>query len=148
MGGQASDGPGEALSLPHLVKWAEMAVRARVERAIVALPVSSGQLFALALLQEQGEATSAELARLMYLTPQAMTTLLAPLREGGLIGRHEDQAHRRRLRLQLTERGRDVLRQARALTPGIEADVLAPLDTAERATLGRLLGAIARPLAT
>ena len=148
MGGQADDGSGEALSLPHLIKWAEMAVRARVERAVVALPVSSGQLFALALLQEQGDATAAELARLMYLTPQAMTTLLAPLRDGGLIGRQEDQAHRRRLRLRLTEEGRAVLAQARALTPAIEADVLAPLDAAERVTLARLLGAIARPLAT
>lgn len=138
-----SDG-GDAgeFTFPHLVKWVELAVRARVDRAMRATPVSSSQLFALVLLDEQGELTSAELARRMHLTPQAMTTLLAPLREGGLIDRRRDSAHRRRLQLRLTDPGRDLLAAVRELTPPIEDELLGELTPAERATLKRLLARI------
>jgi len=133
-----------ALSFPHLIKWVEMATRARVERAMRGAPVSSSQLFALALLAERGEATSAELARLMHLTPQAMTTLLGPLREGGLIERRTDEAHRRRLQLQLSAQGAALLNELRAMAPAVEEDLLDGFDAAERATLKRLLARVAR----
>ena len=134
-----------ALTLPHLIKWAEMAVRARVDAAMRTMPVSSSQLFALVLLHEQGETTSAGLARLMHLTPQAMTTLLAPLRDQDLIERRTDEAHRRRLQLRLTDKGHGIIAQARALTPRIEADLLGDASTEERQTLMRLLARIAQP---
>jgi len=137
---------GEQMGFPHLVKWAEMAVRARVERAMRDLPISSSQLFALVLLDERGEATAAELARLMHLTPQALTTLLKPLRDQGLIEREVDEAHRRRLNMRLTQAGRAVIERARALTPDIEGAMLAGFSAKERQTLLRLLARVARPL--
>jgi DNA-binding MarR family transcriptional regulator len=133
-----------ALSFPHLVKWVEMATRARVERAMRDHPVSSSQFFALALLHERGEATSADLARLMHLTPQAMTTLLAPLRDSGLIERRTDAAHKRRLQLQLSAKGEEVLGELRSTGPEIEADLLGGFTDEERETLKRLLGRVAR----
>lgn len=134
------------MGFPHLVKWVEMAVRARVERAMRGQPVSSSQLFALVLLDERGEATAAELARLMHLTPQSLTTLLRPLRDHGLIEREPDEAHRKRLTMRLTEKGLGVIAQARALTPAIEEAMLADLDARERETLLRLLARVVRPL--
>jgi len=133
------------LTLPHLIKWAEMAVRARVDAALKELPISSSQLFALVLIDEQVEVTSAELARLMYVMPQSLTTLLAPLRDQGLIARRTDDAHRSRLLLRLTEQGKRIIARARALTPQIEGDLLDDLSVEERATLLRLLARIARP---
>jgi DNA-binding MarR family transcriptional regulator len=133
------------LTLPHLIKWAEMAVRARVDAALSGMPISSGQLFALVLLDEQKEATSAELARLMHVMPQSLTTMLGPLREQGLIERRTDDAHRSRLLLRLTERGKRIIAEARALTPQIEGDLLDDLSAEERTTLLRLLVRIARP---
>lgn len=127
------------LTFPHLVKWVEMAVRARVDRSMRAMSLSSSQLFALVLLDEQGETTSAELARRMHLTPQAMTTLLAPLRDGALIARRSDSAHRRRLQLSLTAAGQTLLAEVRKLTPPIEDELLDGLTAAERETLRRLL---------
>lgn len=137
---------GDRMGFPHLIKWVEMAVRARVERSMRDLPISSSQLFALVLLDERGEATAAELARLMHLTPQALTTLLRPLREQDLIWREPDKAHRRRLTMRLTKAGNAVIARARALTPGIEDAMLAGFSAGERETLLRLLARAARPL--
>ncbi|WP_404711853.1 MarR family winged helix-turn-helix transcriptional regulator [Sphingomonas sp. MMS24-J13] len=131
------------LTFPHLIKWVEMATRARVDRAMRDSPVSSSQLFALALLNGRGEATSAELARLMHLTPQAMTTLLRPLRDAGLIERHADADHGRRLQWRLGDKGRALLREVHDLCPALEDDLLEGFDPAERATLKALLARIA-----
>ncbi|OJY71640.1 MAG: hypothetical protein BGP16_13660 [Sphingobium sp. 66-54] len=138
---------GERMGFPHLVKWVEMAVRARVERVLRNQPISSSQLFALVLIDERGEVTAAELARLMHITPQAFTPLLRPLRAQGLIEREPDAAHRRRLTMRLTDAGRTVIAKARALTPEIEGAMLADFTDAERETLLRLLARIVRPLA-
>jgi len=139
-------GDGVRMGFPHLVKWVEMAARARVERAMRDQPISSSQLFALVLLDERGEATAAELARLMHLTPQSLTTLLRPLRDHGLIEREPDEAHRKRLTMRLTDKGHAVIGQARALTPMIEEAMLADLSPDERGTLLRLLARVVRPL--
>lgn len=130
------------LTFPHLIKWVELAVRNRVERAMRTLPVSTSQLFVLVLLEERGEATSADLARMMYLTPQAMTTLLAPLRDQDLIARRGDDSHGRRQLLRLTDKARAVLVQARELTPAIEDELLTSFSVEERQTLRSLLARI------
>jgi len=135
---------GTGLTLPHLVKWVEMAVRARTERALRDLPVSGTQMFVLVLLWERGEATSAELARMMRITPQAMTTLIGPLRDQNYIERRVDSAHARRMLLRLTPDGVAMIRQARSLTPAIEDDLLDGFSDDERVVLKRLLGRIAR----
>jgi DNA-binding MarR family transcriptional regulator len=132
------------LTLPHLVKWAEMVVRAETERAMRAMEVSGAQLFVLVLLEDRQEATSAELARMMRITPQAMTTLVGPLRERGYIARRTDSSHARRLLLRLTEKGTGAIEQARRLTPAIEDGLLEGFTAAERTTLKRLLARIAR----
>lgn len=138
----ASDGG--RLSFPQLVKWVEMVTRAETEQAMRGMPVSSSQLFVLVLLQDRGEATSAQLARMMRITPQALTTLLKPLRDDGLIARRIDEAHARRLLLRLTDKGANILEQARNLSPVVEDKLLPDFTPAERATLKRLLARVAR----
>lgn len=144
MAGGDETGEGQDLALPYLVKWVEMAVRAQAERAMRDMPVSGSQLFALVLLRERGEVTSADLARMMRLTPQAMTTLLKSLREEGYIHRRTDSAHARRLLMRLTDKGRAILAEAHALSPGIEDNLLEGFTGEERRTLKRLLARIAR----
>lgn len=129
----------------HLIKWAEMAVRSRVEKAMRPLTLSTGQLLLLAVLEEMGEATPAALSRALHLTPQAMTTLLKPLETRGLLARRPDETNRRRVLLRLTPAADALLAEVRAATPDIEEDVLAPLSAGERGELRRLLMKIARP---
>jgi len=142
-GGQ--DRGGRTPAFAHLIKWAEMAVRARVERAMRPLTLSSGQLLLLVMLEELGEASPASLARALHLTPQAMTTLLKPLDAHGLVARRQDESNRRRILLTLTDAGRALLVDVRAVTPEIEADLLGGLTAAERETLRTLLMRIAQP---
>lgn len=134
----------DGLSFPQLVKWAEMVTRVETERVLQALPVSSSQLFVLVLLGELGEATSAQLARRMRITPQALTTLLKPLRSKRLVTRRTDENHARRMPLRLSSEGQALLAQARELSPRIESRVLPDFSDEERATLKRLLARVAR----
>jgi len=131
------------VTFPHLVKWVEMAVRARIEREMRDFPISSSQLFAVVLLESRGAATSAELARMMRLTPQAMTTLLGPLRQDGYIVATPDPSHGRRLVLRLTSNAEDLLARARELTPAVEEDLLGDFTASERALLMKMLARIA-----
>jgi DNA-binding MarR family transcriptional regulator len=145
MAGEEQSWGGRTPAFAHLIKWAEMAVRSRVEKAMRPLTISAGQLLLLIVLEEMKEATPATLARTLHLTPQAMTTLLKPLDARGLIARRPDEANRRRVLLRLTDAANALLADVRAATPEIEEEVLAPLSTAERATLRALLMRIARP---
>jgi len=144
MGDGSQHDPEKTLTLPHLVKWVEMVTRAQTERAMRGMAVSGSQLLALVLLRERGEATSAELARMMQITPQALTSLLRPLRDQGYLTRRIDEEHARRLPLSLTEKGQRILEQARSLSPAIEDALLADFSADERVTLKRLLARLAR----
>lgn len=142
---KSSDGnTGETLTFPHLVKWVEMVTRAQAERAMRKSEISGSQLFVLVLLSERVEATSAELSRMMLITPQALTMLLKPLRENGYITRRTDEMHARRLQLRLTDKGQKAIDGARSLGPQIEDELLSDFSKEERATLKRLLAKIAR----
>jgi len=132
-------------SFAHLIKWAEMAVRARVEKAIAPLKLTSSQLLFLVLLEEMEGSTPAALARALHMTPQGMTKTLRPLDARGLIERRVDDAHRKRVLLSLTPTARDLLAQVRALTDEIEADLLVRLDPAQIGTLRATLMEIASP---
>ena len=143
MAGRNERDEAEEFTFPHLVKWVEMAVRARIERDMRDFPISSSQLFAIVLIEARGEATSAEVARMMRITPQAMTTLLGPLRREGYIVATPDQAHRRRLLLKLTGKGRATLERARKLNPAVEEEFLGDFTAEERALLKQMLAQIA-----
>ncbi|MBC2777336.1 MarR family winged helix-turn-helix transcriptional regulator [Parasphingopyxis marina] len=144
--GDPPTGNGREPALVHLVKWAEMAVRNRVETALRPMALTTVQLLLLVMLDEVGEATPAALSRAMHRTPQAMTTLLKPLERDGLVARRPDETNRRRILLSLDTEGRKLLRRVRSVTPEVEAELFAELDDTERATLRRLLMKIAQPL--
>ena len=145
MADNGQDWGGRTPAFAHLIKWAEMAVRSRVEKAMRPLTLSSGQLLLLVVLEEYGEATPATLARALHLTPQAMTTLLKPLDTRSLIARRPDETNRRRVLLRLTDKADALLTDVRAATPEIEEDMLGPLSVGERDTLRTLLMRIAKP---
>jgi DNA-binding MarR family transcriptional regulator len=79
---------------------------------------------ALSRLNRGGPATSAELARLEQITPQAMGTTLAGLEARGLIGRSADPHDGRRIIVSLTDAGREALRHKRDARTRQIADAL------------------------
>lgn len=97
---------------------------------------------ALARLDREGPATSAELARKEQITPQAMGATLSALQARGLVERHSDPADRRRVVLAPTSAGSRVLTEKRSAKTELMARVLAEEFTA--AQLKQL--AVAAPL--
>lgn len=84
-----------------------------------------------------------DLAQRLDIVPRSVTTLVDALEAGGLVLRLPDPANRRVIRVRLTDRGDGVLHRLRAARRAAAEELLAPLDTAQRAQLGMLLAALA-----
>jgi DNA-binding MarR family transcriptional regulator len=80
---------------------------------------------------------SAEMARTILVTPQAMTGLLGSLQELGLITRDESAGHGRRIPAQLTAEGRQLLQRCAAAVANVERSLGLNADQATQ--LNRLL---------
>lgn len=96
----------------------------------------------LARLTESGAETQAELVRTLPVDGSDMVAVLANLERLGLVRRERDPSDARRKVVELTAAGRR--RQVRfdSLLDRANAELLAPLTPAERATLVRLLSKI------
>ncbi|MEO3854883.1 MarR family transcriptional regulator [Acrocarpospora sp. B8E8] len=75
--------------------------------------------------------------------PSRVVVLVDSLEEAGLVSRTRDPTDRRHHRLDVTEAGRQVLGALRTAAETQNADVLAPLDAAERETFTALVSKLA-----
>ncbi|UGT41522.1 MarR family transcriptional regulator [Nocardia yamanashiensis] len=114
----------------YLVKRLELAVRALMDDALRPLGLTTLQYTALTVLERRSGLSSAQLARRSFLRPQTMNVMVQTLEERGLIQRDRDPANRRVLVATLTERGREVLREAAPHVEGIEASLLGGMSAA------------------
>ncbi|CAL9370889.1 MarR family winged helix-turn-helix transcriptional regulator [Streptomyces sp. enrichment culture] len=81
----------------------------------------------------------ADLAERLEVVPRAVTTLVDGLEASGRVRRVPDPANRRVIRIEVTERGREALRELREARRSAAEEILAPLTPAERAVLLALL---------
>ncbi|HVT70936.1 MAG TPA: MarR family transcriptional regulator [Trebonia sp.] len=93
--------------------------------------LSSSQLTALSRLDRLGPLTTAELARVEQMTPQAMGTTIAGLVNLGLVQRGSDPADARRSIISLTDAGQTAIREGRNALADRVAEVLTSSFTAE-----------------
>lgn len=128
-----------------LVKGAEMAARSRLESAMRPWRLSLGQMMLIGTIERLGKASAVELARELHLTPQAMTTLLRPLEDRGVISRKVDPANRRRLSLSLSEQGLALFLDVRRAAERVDRELTSPLTIDELDQFRRLLAKIAQP---
>ncbi|MFD9906456.1 MarR family winged helix-turn-helix transcriptional regulator [Streptomyces sp. NPDC059063] len=84
----------------------------------------------------------ADLAQRLEVVPRAVTSLVDGLEASGLVRRAPDPTNRRVIRIELTDGGRTALGRLRGARRAAAEDILAPLDTAQRAQLGGLLNAL------
>ncbi|WP_353941036.1 MarR family transcriptional regulator [Streptomyces sp. HUAS MG91] len=84
----------------------------------------------------------ADLAERLEVVPRAVTTVVDGLEAGELVRRVPDPTNRRVIRIELTERGRTALRELRSARRAAAEEILAPLDTEQRAQLTVLLNAL------
>lgn len=113
--------------------------RAQVER-LAPLGLTPAQERALRVLTRSDEPLRmTELADRLGIVPRSVTTVADALEEAGLVRRETDPRNRRAIRLHLTERGsafRDDMREARRRAA---EDLFAPMNAADRTSLGELL---------
>jgi DNA-binding MarR family transcriptional regulator len=81
----------------------------------------------------------ADLAERLEVVPRAVTTLVDGLEGSGKVRRVPDPTNRRVIRIELTDDGRETLRELRRARQSAVREILAPLTDVERAVLGELL---------
>lgn len=132
----------------YVMKQVELATRARLEEIAKPFGVTALQYTALTVLDRQAAPiSSAELARLSFVTAQTMADMVAALERRGLVARAPDPAHGRRLLITLTDQGEALLR---AVEPGVaelEETLLDGFSVSERAGFSRILDRARRNLA-
>lgn len=93
----------------------------------------------IALLAVDGATSPGRLSERANLEPDRISRLFASLRDKGLVRRVPDAQDRRRARLELTARGRDLYRQLFPVSVDIHQSVLAALSVREMQLLDDLL---------
>lgn len=117
--------------LTYLVKRLELAVRAGLDTATTAQGVTTPQYAALSVLRMRPGISCAALARMSFVSAQAMSEMVAALEGKGLIRREPDLNRRKMLQLFLTERGQALLEACDSQVDEVEARMLARLEPAQ-----------------
>lgn len=129
----------QRLRISYLIKRTELLVRTSLEAALVDLSVTAGQYAVLSLLPSMPEASSAQLARSVGVTPQTMAETIVAFEKNGLIQRERSSAHGRILMITLTTKGLELLKQCEARVTEAEQELFGQLSADElqrlRATL-------------
>jgi DNA-binding MarR family transcriptional regulator len=89
-----------------------------------------------------GPARMGVIAKRLGYSPRTLTPMVDALEADGLLRREPDPTDRRALRLALTGSGYELMHRAHDERMAMAADVLAPLETEDRAVLSRLLDKI------
>src|SRR4051812_9914083 len=92
----------------YLVKWVERSLRLLLDEALEPCGVSTPEYTALSVLGQRDGLSSAQLARRVAVTPQAMNQIVIGLERRGLI-RRENEAHGRMMGTSLTAKGAELL---------------------------------------
>lgn len=130
---------GERPRATYLVKRLEQGVRAYLDDATMEIGLTTPQYAALSLLDLKPGLLSAELARLSFISPQAMNQMVGAMERKGLIRREVAPHHRKQLRIFLTDYGRECLRQCDEFADELERSMFSGLSPVEQDTFRRLL---------
>ncbi|MEV5648727.1 MarR family transcriptional regulator [Nocardia sp. NPDC052254] len=131
-----SQGVGDVdLSVGYVLKQAASALRTRMDAALRPLELTVPQYACLELLGQREGLSSAELARGVFVTRQAMNQVLRGLQERGLLARAAAADHGRALPSRLTPEGERVLGAASRAVAEVERQMLGAFDEARRRRL-------------
>lgn len=118
----------------------------RMDRGLADLELSANGFGVLFQLQSDPEVSAAELARRVILTPQSVGPLLARMARDGLVEREQPGGPGTAIITRITAVGRERLAAATALVQGLEDQLVAPLDPAQRGALDQQLWDMLRAL--
>ncbi len=134
-------------SLLYAVKQVELVVRARLDELLRGHGVTVLQYTALTVLERRDALTAAELARNSFVTTQSMADLISALERQKLIERRRDPEDRRRVLLNLSPAGIELMRACSPEVDSLERRMVAGLNAAEVGALRRALNSCRTQLA-
>ncbi|MEU0789180.1 MarR family transcriptional regulator [Amycolatopsis sp. NPDC005961] len=130
---QTGDRPG------YLIKRAQQALNQACTDRLRPLELSMSQYAVLRALDDHPGASSAELARITFVTRQSLRDVLGGLRSAGLVTVAEQASTGRARPVALTTSGRAKLRAAEELITRVEEEMLGDLSADQRRYLADLL---------
>ena len=134
---------GEEGHLGYLLRQAGAAFRARMDRALSDLHVTSPQFAALTMIAAYPGLSSADLARLSLLTPPTVAVIVGNLKRSGALASRPHAVHRRIQQLEITAAGKDLLGRCKRRVQAVEAQIAAGLTPAEERAIRRWLVRVA-----
>jgi DNA-binding MarR family transcriptional regulator len=138
---------GQEGHLGYLVRQANVAVRAAMEKALAGLDVTPPQFAVLTMIAAYPGASGADLARLTFLTPQTINVIVRNLERSGAIAKSAHAVHGRILQLAPTPRGLALLRRCRTRVNELEARLARLAGREDERAVRRWLSAVAAALA-
>jgi DNA-binding MarR family transcriptional regulator len=125
--------------LGYLLHRVTAVLRPEVSAALQPLGLSLTEFVCMRMLSANPGMSSAELARLGSVTPQAMNTVLRQLQDRGAVTRPGSVPSGRALPATLTRNGRALLTRAEAAVSVADDRILAKLNPAEQQEFTRML---------
>ena len=126
-------------NLIYLVKQVELGLRRHFEAIVARHGMTPAGYTALTVLQSRPGTTSSELARRSFVRAQTMAETVTALTDAGLVRREADPAHRRQLRLFITDAGDAAVAQVRPDMRALEERLVLHLTAAQRSALAGAL---------
>ncbi|MCC9076671.1 MarR family transcriptional regulator [Litorilinea aerophila] len=133
------DTPGHDESLDRLLVHVCRLHYVRAHALLEEIGLYRGQPPLLEALWQQEGRTHSELAALLHIHPATVTKMIQRMEQAGFVERRRDPQDQRVSRVYLTQAGRDIRQQVRAIQRQMEADAFAGLEPAEREQIRRLL---------
>jgi MarR family transcriptional repressor of mepA len=130
----------------ELVRWIAWAQRKAGEDWIRARELSHEQAFVLGYLVQNPGSIQRDLAEISRTSAASVSSLLQGLERRGLVERRTQSGDERRKRVYATTSGAELIAGFEDAMASADETILAPLDTAERATLQALLSKITTEL--
>ena len=132
--------------LPWELKRAERAMARLLDVKLRGTGLTKSQFGVIQALEHMDKASSAELARTVFVTPQAMVGLVTALEQKGYIERTQSEASARIIEARLTQAGRAAWRRAVAKLSEIDQLLESEFSTTDLARLTRLLRRLGGPM--
>jgi DNA-binding MarR family transcriptional regulator len=123
----------------YLVKQLQEALRVRLDEITERFDLTPKQYTALTVLAKSPGMSSAALARISFVTPQAANEMVTMLERKGFLTRSVDERNRRCLEVELTHAGARALAKCDALVRELEAEVFQGVSAAQEAQFRRQL---------
>jgi DNA-binding MarR family transcriptional regulator len=127
----------------YLAKRIETEITLQMAKALSPYELTPLQFTVLSFIDaDSPNFSSAQLSRRFAMTPQSMNEIVRILLDKALIYKTIDTAHKRILRLSLTESGKDILALSNAEINAVEKNLFGDLTEEEDTTYRLLMGKI------